>query len=203
MIMKRLNTVAVVGAVLGLSLLAAAAQPQAGPRGPRPGMQPHPPGPPAVIAAIDANHDGVIDAAEIANATAALQSLDKNADGQLTADEFLGGPPPGEGPRGPLPKELLEKYDTDQDGKLNETEREALHADIQAGKVQPPPAGRNGPKGPPPPELLQKYDVDKDGQLSPDERQALDKDVQEGKVPRPPRPPRGPGFNQPVPNANQ
>jgi len=50
----------------------------------------------AIVAALDANHDGVIDADEIANAPAALKSLDKNGDGKLTPDEFMGkrpGPP--------------------------------------------------------------------------------------------------------------
>ena len=61
----------------------------------------HRPPPPAIIAALDANHDGVIDAAEIANASAALMALDKNGDGQLTPDEFMGPRP--EGPGGPPP----------------------------------------------------------------------------------------------------
>ena len=43
---------------------------------------------PLVIARLDANHDGIIDAAEIKNASAALKSLDKNADGQLTGGEL-------------------------------------------------------------------------------------------------------------------
>lgn len=53
---------------------------------------------PPLIAALDANKDGAIDAQEITNATAALKTLDKNGDGQLTRDElrpqrpgFLGG----------------------------------------------------------------------------------------------------------------
>ena len=71
-----------------------------GPGGPGgPGHRP----PPPVIAVLDANHDGVIDAAEIANASKALLTLDKNGDGQLTMDELrpprpegdAGGPPPG------------------------------------------------------------------------------------------------------------
>ena len=41
-----------------------------------------------VVATLDANHDGVIDAAEINNASAALKSLDKSADGKLTAGEL-------------------------------------------------------------------------------------------------------------------
>lgn len=58
--------------------------------------------PPPVIAVLDANHDDVIDATEIANASKALLALDKNGDGQLTIDELrpprpegdAGGPPP-------------------------------------------------------------------------------------------------------------
>jgi len=41
-----------------------------------------------LVATLDANHDGVIDAAEINNASAALKSLDKNADGKLTGAEL-------------------------------------------------------------------------------------------------------------------
>jgi hypothetical protein len=41
-----------------------------------------------IIAALDANHDGEIDASEINNAPAALRKLDKNGDGKLTRDEL-------------------------------------------------------------------------------------------------------------------
>ena len=63
----------------------------------------HPPPPSPLMQALDANHDGVIDADEIANAPAALKTLDKNGDGKLTPDELRpacppqkGGPPPGD-----------------------------------------------------------------------------------------------------------
>ena len=55
---------------------------------------------PAIVAALDANHDGVIDAQEIANASAALKSLDKNGDGKLTPDEFMGPRPQRPGGQG-------------------------------------------------------------------------------------------------------
>ncbi len=63
-----------------------------GPRGP--GMGGHRPPPPPVITALDVNHDGVIDANEIANASAALKKLDKNGDGKLTREELRPQRPP-------------------------------------------------------------------------------------------------------------
>ena len=44
--------------------------------------------------ALDVNHDGVIDADEIANAPAELKTLDKNGDGKLTQDELRPQRPP-------------------------------------------------------------------------------------------------------------
>src|SRR5437764_573183 len=69
---------------------------QGGPGGPGgPGGQGQRPPPFPLLAALDANHDGIIDAAEIANASAALKTLDKNGDGQLTPDEFMPRRPHG------------------------------------------------------------------------------------------------------------
>ena len=55
-----------------------------------------------VVAALDTNHDGVISADEIANASASLRMLDTNHDGQITEDEVrpAGGGRGGRGPRG-------------------------------------------------------------------------------------------------------
>ena len=65
------------------------------------GPEGHRPPPPPIIGALDANHDGVIDANEIANAGKALQSLDQNGDGELTPDEVHPHPPGRPGPGGP------------------------------------------------------------------------------------------------------
>jgi len=59
---------------------------------------------PLIIKALDANGDGIIDAAEIANAVAVLKKLDTNGDGVLTRDEYIGkrpAPPRGGGAGGP------------------------------------------------------------------------------------------------------
>ena len=80
--------------------------------GPRPGERgPGSRGPkPPLIEALDPNNDGVIDQQEIANASAALQKLDKNGDGKLTLEELrppqregepAPGGPHGQGSRGP------------------------------------------------------------------------------------------------------
>jgi hypothetical protein len=70
------------------------------PKGPRPGGPGpdgegnfHPPVPP-VIKALDANGDKTVSADEIANASNALKTLDKNGDGQLTKEEMRPEPPP-------------------------------------------------------------------------------------------------------------
>src|SRR5437868_2406931 len=83
--------------------------------------------PPAIIAALDANHDGVIDADEIANAVEVLKKLDKNGDGKLTPDEFIGLPPQGQGSDG-------------QNGPGRQG-----GPDGQRGPRGPRPDGQNGP----------------------------------------------------------
>jgi hypothetical protein len=43
---------------------------------------------PVIVTALDVSQDGIVDAAELANAPVALEALDKNEDGRLTADEY-------------------------------------------------------------------------------------------------------------------
>ena len=69
-------------------------RPPGGPGGPgdrRPAMP--------LMQALDPNNDGVIDATEIAQATANLKKLDKNNDGKITREELR----PAMGDRGPRP----------------------------------------------------------------------------------------------------
>lgn len=86
--MKRLIT-SLVATVLTVSTLNLVAQDTQRPAGRRAG--------PPVVTALDANKDGVLDASEIANASAALLTLDKNGDGQLTSDELMPARPEGQG----------------------------------------------------------------------------------------------------------
>jgi len=141
----------------------------------------HRPPPMPLIEAFDTNHDGIISAAEIANAPAALKTLDKNGDGQLTPDEYMpprppggpggpGGPPDGAPPGGgsqssgqgkhhrPVPP-IVAALDTNGDGIISADEIANASAS------------------------LLKLDKNGDGQLTPDEYM-------------PPRPPGGPGGPQ-------
>jgi hypothetical protein len=70
-----------------------------GPGGPG-GMMGRRPPPNLLMQALDVNHDGVIDADEIANAPAELKTLDKNGDGKLTQDELRPPRPTNGGPNG-------------------------------------------------------------------------------------------------------
>lgn len=53
-----------------------------------------------ILAALDADGDGIISAVELSNAATSLKQLDKNGDGQLTEDEVRINMP-GRGRRGP------------------------------------------------------------------------------------------------------
>ncbi len=52
-----------------------------------------------IIAALDLNNDGTIDADEIAKASASLMKLDKNGDGKITMEEYRPQRPEGQGER--------------------------------------------------------------------------------------------------------
>jgi Ca2+-binding EF-hand superfamily protein len=123
-----------------------------------------------VIAALDADSDGLLSAEEIENASAALKKLDRNEDGKIDFVEMRpeldrfgrGDPPPfvrrpGEGDRRPSGRdwgsldrermlELVMQRDRDNDGKLTEEET--------PGQLR---------------RFFERFDVDEDGKLSKDE----------------------------------
>ena len=97
-----MNTKTIIAAVLiGMPVVGVMAQ-DTGQRPPGgPGGQARQRPVPAIIAALDANGDGEIDATEIQNAVAVLKKLDADKNGKLTPEEFMGARP-GRGPgRGP------------------------------------------------------------------------------------------------------
>lgn len=196
--MTQTSKTMVIMLALGMSALAAYAQdentnqPPGGFRGPGPGRH-HPPAP-LIVQALDANHDSIIDADEIANAPAVLRSLDKNGDGQLTPDEYMGRPPggaPPNDPPGPPPEDQGQSGPPDN------------------GSATPPPAGPRGPHGhrPPQPLIIQALDANHDGIIDADEianasaaLKTLDKRGDGRLTPneymgRPPMPPRGGNDN--------
>jgi hypothetical protein len=121
--MKRMTAIAT--ALLALSAGVAFAQPDdGGGAPPPPGRHHHPMLP--LVRALDTNRDGIIDANEIANAPAALKTLDKNGDGQLTVDEYMPMRPgatnlPAGAQRPPLPL-IVKALDANGDGIIDADE---------------------------------------------------------------------------------
>jgi Ca2+-binding EF-hand superfamily protein len=126
-----------------------------------------------VLWALDANHDNVISAEEMANATAVLKTFDKNGDGMLTAEEVvpkIPEPPPepnqhvesmasqlmmfdrnGDGKlsKSELPERmhgLFDRGDTNKDGFLTKAEIDSLEASMAPPKGDPQ-RERTGPPG--------------------------------------------------------
>lgn len=161
---------------------------------PEEGKRPRPDRPPnPLVAALDADKDKEISADEIANASEALKTLDKNADGKLTREELRPGRP---------------KKDGDADAEAD--------ADTDAGeekkdKEKQRPRGGEGHRPPPP--LIKALDADGDHEISADEiagapaaLKALDKD-NDGRLThdelRPERPEKGPRADGMPPKGSQ
>lgn len=132
------------------------------------GMRPpppmrHPPNP--LIVALDADKDGTISAAELANASTALATLDANGDGALTKDELR--PPRPTPPADAQPGDHIMRLDADDSGGVTFEEFSAplkevfndidtsgngeIDQDEAAAAPPPPPGPRHGhgPGGPP------------------------------------------------------
>ena len=100
-------------------------------------------------------------------------------------------------------KQMLEKFDTDKDGKLSDEERKAMREEFMKNRPQMPgQPGAQGPRGPrhgmmdpeQQKQMLEKFDVDKDGKLSDEERKAMREEFMKNR----PQGPRGHrGFHGP------
>ena len=76
----------------------------------------------------------------------------------------------GDRPERKVPAQILERFDTDKDGKLSDEERAKARAEM---------AKRRGGEGRPSrEELIKKFDKDGDGELSAEEREAAKAEMQ-------------------------
>jgi hypothetical protein len=112
---------------------------------------------PPIFKALDANQDGVIDAGELANASAALKKLDKNGDGKLSPDEYR---PPRPDIAGPRPAE--------RKGEV-QPRTEAPSAKSVEPKPQGGPGSQDGGQRPPRPLIDSALDVNGDEIIDADE----------------------------------
>ena len=131
---------------------------------PPPGHPPHAP----LFELFDANDDGVIDSAEIANAPAILKKLAEATSGTLTLKDIAPPPPDRPAPppnaddskhKRPVPP-IFAALDTDSDGTLSADEIANAGTSLKTldkngdGKItidEARPTGRGGRHGPPPP----------------------------------------------------
>ncbi len=128
-----------------------------GPRGERHGpSEGHPPGGNPLMEALDANQDHVISADEIQAAAAALLTLDKNGDGELSEDEFRpDGPPPpprdGQARGGRGPRDAGSRQEGGERGRSEGPPRDDADRPGRGGPPDrgfgPPPGGHGGPDG--------------------------------------------------------
>jgi len=210
--MKKTTLIAILGALV-CNLTAATAQdtPPQPPQAPQP---PHGDGhlrgprgplgrPSPIIGALDTNHDGVIDAEEIANASTVLATLDKNGDGKLTREEFAGGRPAGPGR---ISKDRIGNPEPRREGKVDGRDRQAFRRDSQDGRLQPPPPGQRGepefggPRGRhghqgPAEDLNERHDSDRNAEPNHDEVAGF-QHPKDGTMPPPPRAAQPPEDNQ-------
>lgn len=152
-----------------------------GPGGPPPGGGPgehhHGPPPNPLFDALDTNHDGVISADEMANATASLKSLLKDGATQLTREDLR----PAHAPRPEANGDPAAAGDAGQHPRPKGVRPHGPPAQEQADADVPEPgdaphgphpdaAGNRPPHhGPPPSPLFDALDANHDGTISADE----------------------------------
>lgn len=125
---------------------------------------------PPLLDALDSNHDGELSSEEMSLAISALNSLDKDKDGELNTSEIgpafpefgrgrgrSGGGMGGPGGRGGLggpggfhdqSVKLVERFDADQDGMLNQQERAKAREFLKESRTAAGGMFGRGPGGP-------------------------------------------------------
>ena len=133
-----------------------------------------------LIEKFDADGDGKLSDDEKAKAREAMKK--RRGQGRSGGDKARGGRGkgrPGGGASADFRKKMLEKYDADGDGKLNEEERGKARKEMQKHFKERREA------------MLKKFDKDGDGKLNEDERKALHAEMKKRRGDR--KRPGGPG----------
>ena len=151
--MNNAHRLLLVASLITTEILFAQTTPSDGAHGPRRGGPGGPGGPgriPPVLRVLDADKDGEISAAEIANAATAIAALDTNGDGIVSADELRPAhpgmrpappadapPPPADAPRGPGHRPhpidpVMLALDANGDGTLSAAEISNAPASLKA-----------------------------------------------------------------------
>ena len=141
----------------GLSAASLLAQ---GPGGPPPGGRRHGPPPNALFDALDTDHDGVISADEMANASTSLKAMLKNGATELKRED-LRPAHPGGGPAAD-PQSQTERRETHPSPSSTTTAQTTGSVDTGADAPSGGP-GRGSHHGPPPNALFDALDTNHDG----------------------------------------
>jgi Ca2+-binding EF-hand superfamily protein len=126
------------------------------------------------LTAFDKNHNDTVDWFEADAYRRDLRAkviarFDRNGDGRLTGEERVSASralaagrltekPRGAGPRTPFERRMLQEFDADGDGVLNEAEKDAALEDMRRRQRE---------------RMLDRFDTDGDGELSQEERAAM------------------------------
>ena len=94
----------------------------------------------------------------------------------LTASSFAEDGDKGKGKKGDMRKKIMEKFDTNKDGKLDETEKAALKKAMEERRANGEGKGKKGDKRK---KIMEKFDTNKDGKLDEAEKAALKKAMEE------------------------
>ena len=148
----------------GLSAASLLAQSPGGP--PPGGGQRHGPPPNALFDALDTNHDGVISADELANASTSLKTLLKNGATELKREDLRPARPGGGAAVDPQAQTRIHEARSAQSSTTSDQTTDGTNTKADAPAGGP---GRGSHHGPPPNALFDALDTNHDGVISADE----------------------------------